>query len=143
MLEKEVEKVLREELEGVRELVLCEERFSEFIFTLLCDKTVIGASRGREMEKLSKLIKRKREAHLRATAKEALGDNHGISDDELDLLLKDKKILEATKAYKVNREKNDLVAMQAAGHFLFRSDAEDSCGADKPYKKASELTLGK
>ena len=55
---------------------------------------------------------------LNRTAKAVLGDNHGISDDELNLLLKDKNILEATKAYKVSFEKDDRAAWQAAYHNL-------------------------
>ena len=41
---------------------------------------------------------------LKQAAKEAFGDNHGISGGELNLLLKKKPILDATKAVVVNDE---------------------------------------
>ena len=121
-LEKEVMEVLREEDDD------------EFIFTLLCDNEVIEALRGREMGKLATLIKEKRETCLlldldeaerremlnilKAVAKNFLGKNHGISDAQLNLLLKDKNILEATKAYKVSRENNDPAAKLTTWHNL-------------------------
>ena len=49
----------------------------------------------------------------------ALGDNHGICDGTLNLLLDDKNILEAAKAVKVSEEKNDEAAVRAAEHNLF------------------------
>ena len=82
------------------------------------------------MGKLATLIKQKRETYLtddeknemlgllKGTAKFALGDNNGISDVKLNLLLEDKNILEAAKALKVSREKNDLAAGMAARHKL-------------------------
>ena len=81
-------------------------------------------------KKVATLIKRKRETYmpkdekrgmrniLREATKWALGDNYGIRDNELNLLLEDKNILEAAKAYKVSRENNDLAARQAARHNL-------------------------
>ena len=121
---------LRSKLEKAVEVVLREERDDEFIFTLLCDNEVIEALRGREMGKLATLIKEKRETYLpldeksemlvtlKRAAKEALGDNHGMSDGEFNLLLKDKNILEATKAYKVSRENNDPAAKLTTWHNL-------------------------
>ena len=55
---------------------------------------------------------------LKGAAEVALGDNHGISDVKLNLLLEDKNILETAKAYKVSREKNDMAAEVAAVHKL-------------------------
>ena len=48
----------------------------------------------------------------------ALGVNHGISVVKLNLLLEDKNILEAAKAFKVSEEKNDEAAVMAAYHNL-------------------------
>ena len=109
--------------------------YSEFMFTLLCDDAVIKALRGREREKLATLIKQKRETFLttdggwiwwvnmleslKSATEVALGKDHGISDGRLKLLLDDKNILEATKAYKVSMEKNDPVAGGPAWHKLF------------------------
>ena len=56
---------------------------------------------------------------LKGVAKRALGDNHEISDGTLNqLLLEDKNVLEATKAYKVGKENDDKAAEMAAGHNL-------------------------
>ena len=126
---------LRPELEFVAKLVIGEEGDDEFMFTLLCDDAVIKALSGREMEKLATLIKQKRETFLttdggwiwwvnmleslKSATEVALGKDHGISDGRLKLLLDDKNILEATKAYKVSMEKNDPAAGGPAWHKLF------------------------
>ena len=47
---------------------------------------------------------------LKIAAKFAPGDNHGISDGTLNLLLDDKNIFEAAKAYKVSKKKAALKA---------------------------------
>ena len=82
------------------------------------------------MGKLATLIKQKKETFLtpdekeemqnilRAAAKRALGE-YGISEGKLNLLLEDKNILEAAKAVKVSREKNDKAAEVAALHSIF------------------------
>ena len=127
MLEKEVEVVLGEEdrLEPLNAL-----DSETFLFTLLSDDAVFNALRVGEMEKVRKLIKQKRETFLTTTkkdelliilrdgAKAALGDNHGISNVTLNLLLDDKNIFEAAKAVKISEEKNDEAAEMAAGHNL-------------------------
>ena len=80
---------------------------------------------------LATLIRQKRETFLtrderdkmlnilKGVAKAALGDDHEISDGTLNqLLLEDKNILEATKAYKVGLENNDKAAGLASLHNL-------------------------
>ena len=121
---------VRPELEKEAKEVLSENVEDEFLFTLLCDDAVMKALRGREGEKLAMLIKQKRETYLptnekatmlnilRGSTEEVLGDNHGISDATLNLLLDDKNILEATKALMVSGEKNDQAAQLASSHKL-------------------------
>ena len=121
VLEKEVKLVLGEEDQ------LGHGDSHRFIFDLLCEDAVIKALRGGEMGKLATLIIQKRETYLtrdeknflRNAAKMTLGDNHGISDVTFNLLVEDKNIRQAAKAYKVSREKNDMAAEMAADQNLF------------------------
>ena len=124
-LEKEVKEVLSEEVVE-----------DEFMFTLLCDDAVTKALRGREGEKLARLIKQKTETYLpqnekatmlnilKGSTEEVLGDNHVISDATLNLLLDDKNILEATKALMVSKDKNDQAAQLASSHKLCMSQGK-------------------
>ena len=57
---------------------------------------------------------------LERVARMALGDDHDISDGTLNqLLLEDKNILEATKAFKVGEENDDKAAVVASLHNLW------------------------
>ena len=123
MLQKTVKFVLGEED--------LEPSDGKFIFDLLCEDAVMEAFRGGEMEKLATLIKQKRETFLttddkkdmlnllKAVAEKTLGENHGMSDVKLNLLLEDKNIFDAAKAFKVNEEKTDEAAKMASGYNLW------------------------
>ena len=91
-----------------------------------------GSQAGGELSKLASMIKQKREDFLSPSEREsmqqilkaavdtALGENHDISDTMRDHLLMDKNILKATKACKINAERNDEAAYVPAMHNLWK-----------------------
>ena len=90
-----------------------------------------GSQAGGEVSKLASMIKQKRgdflspseregmQQILKAALDTALGENHDISDTMRDHLLMDKNILKATKACKINAERNDEAAYVPAMHNLW------------------------